>query len=303
MAIWTPILGCGTVDVGSNPNHAQSGGSDDVSFRTLFLEDFRSWLFEHKELIVGGYLSALVLLAYPAAFVILWMQLAHHYGFGYGTALYAASLVPTTFVFGKVPLLIVMSLAANAAVGVWTMFGWGWKVFSPIFLPDDSPGFRGYKVTLGKVAFYYFRFAQLMMPFMVPLLFFSMFPFSWFALGVYLAFLSLCLVGAFFAAPLPTRVHDDQSARRFYVVVVVAFIWSVLAAIPLAGLLAPGLQTVELGSGDDKRKVALLSNANGYWHVIDHDRTITSIPDDEAGTVRVLQGATRRPYAASSGGW
>ena len=275
----------------SNPNNVQSGGSEDVSFRTLFLEDFRSWLSEHKGLIVGGYLSALVLLAYPAAFIILWLQLAHHYGFGYWTALYAASLVPKTFMIGKVPLLIGVSLATSGIVGAWTMFGWGWKFYSPIFLPDDLSWFHGNKVTAGKVMVYLFRVTQLMLPLMVPLMISPSLPFSWFGLGVYLAYVSLCILGAFFAAPLPNRAHEDQSGRQFYGHIVGVFIWSVLAAIPLVGLLAPGLQTVELGSGDDKREVSLLSNANGYWHIINHDQTITSIPDDEAGTVRVIQGA------------
>ncbi len=298
MAVWTLIPGCGIVAADSNPNNVQSGGSEDVSFRTLFLEDFRSWLSEHKGLIVGGYLSALILLAYPAAFIILWMQLAHHYGFGYWTALHAASLVPKIFVIGNVPSLIwISALVTNTAIMTWTMFGWGWKFYSHIFQPDDFSGFQGNKVTVAmrKVMFHSFRYSQLMIPFFYPLLFALVFvpsfPVSWSGLAVYLTYLFFCLLGAFFAAPLPNRGREDRSGRQIYVSIVMAFSWSMLAAVPLAGLQAPGLPTVELGSGDDKRKVSLLSNANGYWNVIDQDQTVTSIPDDEAGTVRVIQRA------------
>jgi hypothetical protein len=237
--------GCGAVATNSASNDDGSVGTDEFSFRV--------WLLEHSQLIVGGYLSALVLLAYPASLIVLWTQLAHTYGFGYWTALYAASLVPKTFVIGKVPLLIWTSLATSIAVWAWAEYGWGWKSTF-----HNLPG----KPTM-------LRSTQLLVPFLLPqVVIFPAFPFSLFGLGVYLAYLSLCLVGAYIAAPLLTSITDDPATGRFYAGIVVVFIWALLAAVPLAGVEPPGLQMVKMGSGEDKREAALLSNSNGYWHVI-----------------------------------
>jgi hypothetical protein len=276
----------------NDSSNVQSVRSDDVSFR--------SWLLQHGELIIGAYLSALVLLAYPASLIVLRTQLAYDYGFGYWTALYAASLVPKTFVIGKVPLLIWTSLGTSIAVWAWVMFGWGWKPFARTLhrLPGDPFGFNGpdqirnwRKIPGGQMLVYILRYTQLTVPLILPLVIVMPFRlFSWFGLGVYIAYLSLCFLGAFVAEPLVNRFYEDRSERRLYAVTVVAFIFGFLAAIPLASVEDPGLQTIEIGSGDELREVVLLSNSNGYWHVINHNQTIVSIPDHEAGTVRVIEG-------------
>lgn len=42
---------------------------------------------------------------------------------------------------------------------------------------------------------YLFRVTQLMLPLMVPLMISPSLPFSWFGLGVYLAYVFLCILG------------------------------------------------------------------------------------------------------------
>lgn len=265
----------------------------------------REWLLERSDLLLGAILSALAILAYPASLVTLEVQLAGYYGFGYWTALYIASSVPATLVIGKIGTVFLCSLFSVYAVWNLCVFGFGYKAYqraaynepgNPFGLEDPDKPKRRDVTTFGQLSFTYSRIGVIGLALLIPnILFPSFVPDSWFNLAVYLAFLLLSLLGAYLSTPVVARAFQQNSRRLMYRGMVIVYAASVLAAVPLAGLGSPALPTAEMDLGGQEQTVSLLSHSDGYWHVIDQDKAIVHIPDDDVeGTVKVT-GVIEKP--------
>lgn len=267
---------------------------------------FREWLLERPDLLLGAYLSALVVLAYPVSLVTLWIQLAGFYGFDYWMALYAASLVPATFVVGKIITVVFFSFITSTVVWYWCMYLWGYRAFhragysipgNPLGLEDPDKPEGGNTTTIGQSVFSMQRFTAIGLTLTTPTLLFPLLlaQLSWFNTGVYAAYLLLVVLGSFIGVPLLAGALEDESSQKLYKARVVLFTVSVLAAVPLAGLGSPALPTAELDSGERSQTVSLLSHSAGYWHVIDQNSAIVHIPDDDVEGDVPVSGVVEKP--------
>ena len=267
---------------------------------------FREWVLERSELLLGAYFSALVVLAYPASLVTLWIQLASYYRFEYWTALYAASSVPITLVVGKVVLIALYSLLANVAVWNLCLFVFGYRPLhkaiyntsgNPYGLehPDEQTNRR--ETTVGQLWFWSQRILAIIAVFVVipSLVLPSSIFASWFELGIYLAYLLLVFLGAYISVPVVVASMEMDSRHKFYQGVAVVFAVSILAAVPLAGSGSPSLPTVEMNLSGQKQTVAVLSHSDGYWHVINQNEDIVHIPADEVEGVVRVNGIAEKP--------
>ena len=70
-----------------------------------------------------AFVGALIPLAYPLGFAVLWMQLSHEYTYGSRTALYAASVAPSAMVVGKVGWILLFSLF-SALLPMWIWYAY-----------------------------------------------------------------------------------------------------------------------------------------------------------------------------------
>jgi hypothetical protein len=266
---------------------------------------FRDWLLGSSGIVVAGHLTALAVLAYPAGLITLWIQLTGYYGFDYWTALHAASLVPTTVVVGKIATVFCFSMLTNAVVFGWSIRVWGYKEFhrglyniagNPLGLEDPDNPIGGGKTTLGQYMFSMERFLAIGITLLLPTMIFPLFvPTTWFNVGILVAFMLLVIAGSYATTPLVLKAAEQESRPKLYKGIVVAYAAAVLAAVPLAGLGSPALQTVEITSEGQKREVAVLAHADGYWHVIDHNNTLTYMPDDEVEGSVTITGVTQKP--------
>jgi hypothetical protein len=94
----------------------------------------------------------------------------------------------------------------------------------------------------------------------------------------------VCLGGAWGAFLLYGRPPERSNLIAGFIVI---YAGALLAAMALIPLRQPSLPVAQFSDGPAEEAI-LISHQEGYWYVLQEDeRSLTAIPDDEAGTVSI----------------
>jgi hypothetical protein len=240
--------------------------------------DAPAWNIRTVGEVVAIYLGIVVTLAYPVGFATLVLQMLTNYSFDFSLAIQAAYLVPIPQVIAKI--LVVLRFAIFPMMATLMYF----------FIRQFFPTYSTWRRAARRFSLLFLIYAVLLYtPYSYAFTFTSASFLPWGGL----VFLTYALIGGavmLFGVTALTEALEAQSLRAWRLNTTLIILGAIVAAVFLAGVMNPSLPIVQLKLGEKEQEVTLLSHANGYWHLIDEQRNLVSLTDDEAGEGRYLKG-------------
>lgn len=261
--------------------------------------------------LIAGYVGVLAVLTYPIGFLTTTLQLMSDFGYGFSEAAYATYLMPAPVVATTIFTVLFFSLFSLTATGGWATVVWQTKARWEKFLDYADLKDWAREALSSRTARLTQRYALLVLALLIPTAELSLA--STTDYFIYAGYVVLSAMGGLIGGRLMSKeIEDDERRRsqmndvdsyrsymmtyyerrvRLYGAIAVTWVGAVVAAVCLSGLWPSSLTKVELGSESASHEVNLLSHRDGYWHVIDHNGDVVSVPNAEAGAVRVIEKA------------